>query len=73
MGLAGAAVGLLLTHYNYIPDQPQSPRTLNGLALMLTIIPGVFHAIMGGLMFWYRITNQYYAEMMRRKDLVVAQ
>ncbi len=68
MGLAGAAVGILLTHYNYIPDQPQSPRTLNGLALMLTLIPGFFHVIMGLLMFGYRITNQYYIAMMDRES-----
>ena len=32
---------------------------------MLSVIPGVFHAIMGGLMFKYKITDKYYEEMKR--------
>tara|TARA_R110002050_G_C8963169_1_gene514812 strand:+ start:19886 stop:21226 length:1341 start_codon:yes stop_codon:yes gene_type:complete len=60
MGVAGAAVGYLLDFFEYIPDGVQSDRTLIGLALMLTIIPGVFHVIMGGLMFRYKITDKYY-------------
>lgn len=60
MGVAGAAVGYLLDFFEYIPDGVQSDRTLVGLALMLTIIPGVFHVIMGGLMFRYKITDKYY-------------
>jgi glycoside/pentoside/hexuronide:cation symporter, GPH family len=63
MGVAGAAVGVLLTHYNYVPNQPQSEHTLRGLALMLTVIPGVFHFIMGLLMFRYRITDSYYRDL----------
>jgi len=63
MGLAGAMVGFLLDHYNYIPDKPQSAFTLQGIALMLSIIPGFFHVIMGLLMFKYKITDRYYREM----------
>ncbi|GHH51483.1 MULTISPECIES: MFS transporter [Gammaproteobacteria] len=60
MGVAGAIVGWLLAGFHYVPDQPQSAFTLNGIALMLTIIPGAFHVLMGGLMFLYRITDDYY-------------
>lgn len=60
MGIAGAAVGYLLDFFGYIPDVVQSEKTLLGLALMLTIIPGVFHVIMGGMMFRYKITDKYY-------------
>jgi GPH family glycoside/pentoside/hexuronide:cation symporter len=60
MGVAGAAVGYLLDFFEYIPDGVQSETTLIGLALMLTIIPGVFHVIMGMLMFRYKITDEYY-------------
>ncbi len=60
MGVAGAAVGYLLNFFGYIPDGVQSETTLLGLALMLTIIPGVFHVIMGLLMFRYKITDEYY-------------
>ena len=64
MGLGGAVVGWLLTYYDYVPDQVQSDFTLTGLALMLTVIPGVFHFAMGLLMFRYRITDGYYRSMM---------
>ncbi|MGB3144268.1 MAG: MFS transporter [Maribacter sp.] len=60
MGVAGAAVGYMLDFFGYIPDAVQSEFALLGIALMLTIIPGVFHVIMGGLMFRYKITDQYY-------------
>lgn len=64
MGLAGAIVGWLLTYYAYVPDRPQSDFTLTGLALMLTVIPGAFHLVMGLLMFRYRITDGFYRQMM---------
>lgn len=61
MGIAGAAVGLLLHIFEYIPQvEVQSDFTLLGLALMLTVIPGLFHTIMGALMFRYKITDKYY-------------
>jgi GPH family glycoside/pentoside/hexuronide:cation symporter len=67
MSLAGGIAGWLLTYYRYVPDQVQSAFTLNGIALMLSIIPGLFHLIMGLLMFLYRITDKYYNEMMHRQ------
>lgn len=60
MGIAGAAVGYLLDFFGYIPDTVQSETALVGIALMLTIIPGVFHVIMGLFMFRYKITDSYY-------------
>lgn len=60
MGVAGAFVGYMLDYFGYIPDAVQSEFALLGIALMLTIIPGVFHVVMGGLMFRYKITDSYY-------------
>ncbi|WP_299781827.1 MFS transporter [uncultured Formosa sp.] len=61
MGVAGAAVGYLLDFFNYVPkSDSQTEYTLLGIALMLTIIPGFFHVIMGGMMFRYKITDKYY-------------
>jgi GPH family glycoside/pentoside/hexuronide:cation symporter len=67
MSLAAGAVGWLLVHFQYQADQVQSAFTLNGLALLLTVIPGFFHLLMGLLMYKYRITDKYYIEMMRRQ------
>ncbi|WP_341937952.1 MFS transporter [Marinimicrobium sp. C2-29] len=65
MGFAGFIVGLLLTYFNYEANVDQSTFTLTGIALMLSVIPGLFHSIMGGLMFKYKITDRYYEEMKR--------
>jgi len=63
MGVAGFVVGMLLTAFGYEANVAQTPLALTGIALMLSIIPGLFHVIMGGLMFGYRITDRYYNEM----------
>lgn len=60
MGIAGAVVGLLLDSFGYIPDSTQTKTTLLGLALMLTLIPGIFHIINGILIYRYKITDKYY-------------
>jgi GPH family glycoside/pentoside/hexuronide:cation symporter len=60
MGIAGVLVGVLLTYFNYQPNQEQTPFALTGIALMLSIIPGFFHFLMGLLMFKYRISDTYY-------------
>ncbi len=65
MALAGFLLAQLLDHYGYVANQVQTPAALMGIALMLTIIPGVFHGIMGLLMFRYRITDKFYDAMMR--------
>jgi GPH family glycoside/pentoside/hexuronide:cation symporter len=66
MGVAGFVVGALLSAFNYQPGTEQTPLALTGIALMLSIIPGVFHVIMGLLMFRYRITDSYYNDMKAR-------
>jgi GPH family glycoside/pentoside/hexuronide:cation symporter len=49
----------------YQPDNAQDAFTLNGIALLLTVIPGVFHLAMGLLMYKYFITDKYYNEKIR--------
>jgi GPH family glycoside/pentoside/hexuronide:cation symporter len=67
MSVAAGIVGMLLTYFHYQPDVTQSAFTLNGIALMLTVIPGVFHLGMGLLMYGYFITDKYYNEKIRPK------
>ncbi|QJD98959.1 MFS transporter [Massilia forsythiae] len=61
MGIAGSLVGVLLGTFQYQPNQEQSALALQGIALMLSVIPGFFHFLMGALMFKYRISDDYYA------------
>ncbi|ACE83608.1 MFS transporter [Cellvibrio japonicus] len=68
-GLAGFVTGLLLTYFDYQAGQAQSEFTLTGIALMLTIIPGAFHALLGFVMFKYRITDNFYRTMVDEKRI----
>jgi GPH family glycoside/pentoside/hexuronide:cation symporter len=70
MGIAGFMVGSLLAGFDYVPDQPQSALALTGIALMLSVIPGVFHLLMGLLMFRYRITDNYYQQLVGKTSVV---
>nr|WP_300315637.1 MFS transporter [Halomonas sp.] len=67
MGVSGFLVGMLLGFFDYQPNIDQSSFTLTGIALMLCILPGVFHTLMGLLMFPYRITDAYYQNMVAGK------
>lgn len=70
MGVAGAAVGYLLDFFEYVPNaESQSEFSLLGIALMLTVIPGVFHVIMGGLMFRYKITDSFYEKIKTKLNI----
>lgn len=63
MGIAGAIVGWLLTFFDYVPNEVQSEFALTGIALMLTVISGFFHFLMGAFMFKYKVTDKYYHAM----------
>lgn len=63
MGVAGGILGYLLSYFNYQADAEQSEFTLNGLALMVTVIPAMFHLAVGLLMHKYFISNQYYNDI----------
>jgi len=64
MGIAGAAVGYLLDFFEYVPNATsQTEFALLGITLMLTVIPGFFHVLMGGIMFRYKITDTYYQKI----------
>lgn len=66
-GLAGFITGLLLTFFGYEAGAEQSEFALMGIALMLTIIPGAFHALLGFVMFKYRITDRFYRQMIEQQ------
>jgi glycoside/pentoside/hexuronide:cation symporter, GPH family len=55
-----------------VPDKPQTAFALTGIALMLSIIPGFFHLLMGLLMYRYRITDQYYNSIKQDRLSAVA-
>lgn len=66
-GLAGFLTGLLLTYFGYQAGETQTAFALTGIALMLTVIAGGFHLLMALVMFKYRITDNFYHQMLARK------
>jgi glycoside/pentoside/hexuronide:cation symporter, GPH family len=70
MAVAGAIVGLLLAYFDYRPNQDQTAFALQGIALMLSVIPGFFHFLTGMLMYRYRISDEYYSGV--KKEMRVA-
>ncbi|MEL4016985.1 MFS transporter [Dryocola clanedunensis] len=63
MGIAGGVLGFLLSHFGYQADVQQSAGSLTGIALMMTIIPSLFHLAIGLLMKKYRINNACYRDI----------
>lgn len=63
MGIAGGLLGALLSFFEYQADAEQSEFTLNGIALLVTVIPAVFHLGVGLVMRGYIISNEYYHEI----------
>lgn len=57
MGLAGFIVGGLLAWVGYVPQGPQNSTALDGIALMLTLIPALFFLLTAGVMRWYVLTD----------------
>lgn len=67
MGIGAGVTALLLMIFQYHANVVQSQFTLNGIALSMTVISGVFQLIMGLLMYGYFITDTYYNENIRAK------
>ena len=51
--IGGAGVGWLLAYFDYVPNAAQSPRTINGILLMMSIIPAVGALIAVGALWFY--------------------
>lgn len=63
MGIAGLMVGLLLEYFAYNPGPAQSEFTLNGISLMISVIPAAFFFLTAFVMQRYIISNEYYRQM----------
>ncbi|EAA1980723.1 MFS transporter [Salmonella enterica] len=63
MGIAGGVLGFLLSHFGYQADTQQSASSLTGIALMMTLIPAIFHLVIGLVMKKYLINNDYYRDI----------
>lgn len=73
MGVAGGLLGYLLSYFNYQADVEQSEFTLNGIALLVTVIPAIFHLAVGLVMRKYFINNEYNDEISSDLNLANSQ
>lgn len=64
MGVAGWLSGILLAFYNYQPGVVQSARSLEGINIMMTLIPAALFFTVYLVMNKFIISNEYYNNMM---------
>jgi GPH family glycoside/pentoside/hexuronide:cation symporter len=57
-GIGAAIAGWLLTVFNYVPDAPQTQTALQGIKLLVSVIPGILYMSCGLLMLGYNIDSK---------------
>ena len=70
--IGGAGTGWLLAYFDYLPNVAQSPRTVDGIMLMMSIIPSVGALIAVAALWFYKLdedtVQQMTAELKQRRD-----
>ena len=61
--LGGAIVGWILSIYNYVPNEAQTPEAMNGILIMISLAPALFGVLGGALMIFYPLSNKMLAQM----------
>jgi GPH family glycoside/pentoside/hexuronide:cation symporter len=56
--LGGAIVGWVLAYYGFVANQEQSPETLGGIVLLISLFPAICGLFGGVLMMFYPLTNK---------------
>jgi len=69
--LAAAVMGWVFTALGYVANTAQSDASLQGIVLMMSVIPALFAFSAAGIMFFYKLDNKQMAriesELARRK------
>ena len=58
LGVGGALGGYILAGYGYVPNAAQSPQVLDGIRLMMGILPALGFALCAACLFFYRIDRR---------------
>ncbi len=56
--LGGAVVGWILAYHGFIANRPQTPESVNGIILLLSVYPAILAVLGGMLMMFYPLTNK---------------
>ncbi|MEZ4386462.1 MAG: MFS transporter [Candidatus Krumholzibacteriia bacterium] len=57
IALGGGAAGWLLALFGFVANAEQSPETLRGIRLMMSVIPGVAAAVAAAAALWYGLDD----------------
>jgi GPH family glycoside/pentoside/hexuronide:cation symporter len=68
-GIGAAIAGWILTVFHYIPDAIQTPRALQGIKLLVSVIPGILYMSCALFMLVYNIDSLTTDQMKRDLDL----
>jgi len=66
-GIGAAITGWLLTVFHYVPNAEQTPMTLTGIKLLVSVIPGILYMSCALFMLGYNIDSQ--TSDLMKKDL----
>lgn len=53
LAIGSAMIGWLLDHYGYVADAAQSPRAIQGITLLFSVLPGAFALLSGFAIIFY--------------------
>ena len=67
MGIGGAFAGFVLTHYGYIANAVQTPRSIHGILILSSVVPAVGSLFLAALFNLYGLTEEVCRTM--REDL----
>lgn len=56
--LGGAVVGWILAYHGFIANRPQTPESVHGIILLLSVYPAMLGVLGGLLMLFYPLTNK---------------
>jgi GPH family glycoside/pentoside/hexuronide:cation symporter len=61
--IGGAGAGWLLAYFGYLPNVEQSPRTVNGILLMMSVIPAIAAVAAVAALWFYEIDEETVKQM----------
>lgn len=65
LAIGSAMIGWLLSYYGYVADVAQTPRSLHGIMLLFSVLPGVFALLSGLAIFFYKLDEPQVKEIER--------
>lgn len=65
LAIGSAMIGWLLSHYGYVADAVQTPRSLHGITLLFSVLPGAFALLSGLAIFFYPLEESQVKQIER--------